>query len=1838
MATDLTNTRISDGYGQLLHADGGLTATEDIIYDGDGTASVLKIGTASASINDGAYDFDIASHDGSNGLKLGGTLVTSSAAELNYVDITTLGTSQASKAVTVNSSGDLIVPDSDKFKFGAGSDMQLYHDGSNSYITNATGALKLATETSGIVVTIGHTTSETTVADNLTVTGNTSVGGNLTVTGTSTFNGGTITLGDAASDTIAFGGTITGNLVFEGSTSDAHELTLSAGDPAGDVTVTLPVSTDTLVGKATTDTLTNKTLTTPVIAEIDSGSTITLDATTDIVLDAGGADVFLKDDGTTYGSLTNSSGNLIIKSGTTTAATFSGANVTLAGTVGSGAITSTGAVQGTVVTATTGFAPDAQDGAYLGTSSLQFSDLFLADEAVVAFGDDGDVTLTHVHNTGLLLTDDSGVGTTQLQFGDSGTYIYQKADGHLGLVGDTEIDISATTIDINGAVAFDGALTGITNITLSGTLSDGNYTFDTSGNVSGLGTVGSGAITSSGVVTGTGFTIGSAVINEAELETIDGVTAGTVAASKAVVVDSDKDIGTFRNLTIDGVFTDGNYTFDTSGNVTGLGTVASGAITSSGVITGTTIEATGDTSSSDNAAIGYTSAEGLILTGQGSTNDVTIKNDADTDVITIATGGTAVDVVGDLTAGTLNADGDTSAGDNAAIGYTSAEGLILTGQGSTSDVTLKNDADGTVFTVPTGTDDILFPDSAKGMWGASSDMQLYHDGSNSYITNSQGALKVATESSGIAITLGHGTSEVTVADNLTVTGDLTVSGTTTTVSSSTLTIGDSLIKLAQGYTGSAYDQGIVFTRGDGSSSNTQNMAFIYDESADGFATIKAATEAGTTAGNITVTDYMPLRVGALTADDASTFTSTISAATGSTIGNLTLANGSITDSSGAIDFGNETLTTSGVITGGGFTIGSAAILEAELEILDGAAVTTTELNIIDGDTSATGTTLVAADRVVVNDNGTMVQVAMSDFETFMESNLDTLGSVTSLGTLTALTVDDVAINGKVITMTGSTSDTAVFTAGTNGTLSIVTTDANAAAANIQITADGTVDIDSAGVLTLDSGAAINIEPASGSAILLDGTISVDAGVVTGATSITSTAFVGDITGDVTGNTSGTAATVTTAAQTNITSLGTLTALQVDYINANASTLTITDSSDTGDLASIAVTTHGATTLTTTDDDATAAHLTFDADGNITLDSATGIVTMEDGGTEVLRLTEGNSGDVTVKLVTNAKDLIFTDNGDAEGFRISDGAAGVKVAGTIDLGHATDTTIARSGSGAITVEGNQVYLAGGTDVPVADGGTGASSLTANGVLIGNGTSAVSAVDLSTKGHILIGDGSGNPSALSVGSNDYVLTADSGEATGTKWASLSSAAITTSSNADSTTNTVVLYNGTGGTSVDSSGNLTFDGSTLTVTGDAVVTDDLTLNSDSAVFNMGDGNDFTMTHDGTTGITLAATPISINSTGDLTLDSSTDIVLDSAGGNFEFKDSGTTQLTVDVNTTAGDIDVNLDVDGDDLVFNAHGGAEIIRFQDNGNVSIGHTGDILTGQDTASTKLTIYDADDDEPAILEIAGNDTTDNAVLGAIKFCNNDNADATNNDADGKQVAIIDSVVETDDSNAGDDSGAHIRFFTKPLAGTVAQRGVINSEGNWGLGVTTPSTRLDVRGNNQVGYMIFMHNQGDDANRYGIKSQAGANDGSGTTYYFNASDGNGDNTGMLQTVSGTFALADTSDVRLKKDIVDTSIDGLDSVNAMKVRDFKWKKNDISVTAGFIANELKEVCPHVVSGEADAMESYEAEYDEDGEITKEAGERIKAMTVSRDLLVPVLVKAIQELSAKVEALENA
>ena len=91
-------------------------------------------------------------------------------------DVKLFGATSGSYALWDESADSLLLTDSTPIKIGDAQDLTLYHDGSNSYITNAVGALKIATETSGIALTIGHTTSETTIADNLTVTGNVGIG------------------------------------------------------------------------------------------------------------------------------------------------------------------------------------------------------------------------------------------------------------------------------------------------------------------------------------------------------------------------------------------------------------------------------------------------------------------------------------------------------------------------------------------------------------------------------------------------------------------------------------------------------------------------------------------------------------------------------------------------------------------------------------------------------------------------------------------------------------------------------------------------------------------------------------------------------------------------------------------------------------------------------------------------------------------------------------------------------------------------------------------------------------------------------------------------------------------------------------------------------------------------------------------------------------------------------------------------------------------------------------------------------------------------------------------------------------------------------------------------------------------------------------------------------------------------------------------------------------------------------------------------------------------------------------------------------------------------------
>ena len=451
--------------------------------------------------------------------------------------------------------------DNSQLKVGADTDLQIYHDGTNSYIANKTGALKIATETSGIAITIGHTTSEVTIADNVTVTGNINVGGTLTFVDGSIaiadldIDGGTDigaaivdadlfivddgaggtnrktaasrlltyamagTLSEAAQTNITSLGTLTA-LTVDDVAVDAKSITMTGSSSD---TAVITAGTNGTLSIVTTDAAAaaaNIQITADGTFEVDA-TTITLDSAGDIILDADGGDVFVKDAGTTFGSLTNTSGNLIIKSGTTTAATFSGANVTFAGTVGSGAITSTGIVTGTAFTAGSAVLAEAElellDGLTAGTaiaSKVVTTDanidttgqrnLTISGEIDAATGDFSGAVDVAGATTVVALTA-SGLVTAGAKIDMNGTELILDADADTSITADTD-----DQIDIRIAGADDFTFTANDFTALSGSvISTDNINETTSGSgvtIDGV-LLKDGNITMSGLAAGSGITL-----------------------------------------------------------------------------------------------------------------------------------------------------------------------------------------------------------------------------------------------------------------------------------------------------------------------------------------------------------------------------------------------------------------------------------------------------------------------------------------------------------------------------------------------------------------------------------------------------------------------------------------------------------------------------------------------------------------------------------------------------------------------------------------------------------------------------------------------------------------------------------------------------------------------------------------------------------------------------------------------------------------------------------------------------------------------------------------------------------------------------------------------------------------------------------------------------------------------------------------------------------------------------------------------------------------------------------------------------------------------------------
>ena len=289
-------------------------------------------------------------------------------------------------------------------------------------------------------------------------------------------------------------------IVFEGATADGYETTLTLTDPTADRTITLPNVTGnvTVSGNpvsADGEALGSASLEWSDLYIADGGviyfgddqeivlthvhnSGIRL-SDSDKMLFGAGDDLQIYHDGSNSYISEEGTGQLYIRSNYISFTNAAGTE-TMLFTDDDGAVSlsydnsaklATSSAGGTLTgtwEVTTALVPDASDGAALGTTALEWSDLFLADGAVINFGDDQDVTLTHVADTGLLLN-----STRQLQFNDASQYISGASATKMDIRATDEIELTSTLVDVVGALTVSGTTT------LNGALVLGDAAADT---------------------------------------------------------------------------------------------------------------------------------------------------------------------------------------------------------------------------------------------------------------------------------------------------------------------------------------------------------------------------------------------------------------------------------------------------------------------------------------------------------------------------------------------------------------------------------------------------------------------------------------------------------------------------------------------------------------------------------------------------------------------------------------------------------------------------------------------------------------------------------------------------------------------------------------------------------------------------------------------------------------------------------------------------------------------------------------------------------------------------------------------------------------------------------------------------------------------------------------------------------------------------------------------------------------------------------------------------------------------------------------------------------------
>jgi len=571
------------------------------------------------------------------------------------------------------------------------------------------------------------------ISGNLAVGGNLTVAGNATVTGTTTFNGGTLTLGDSASDNVVFGADVDSNIIPDdddtydlGSASQewrnifidgtAHIDTLDV-----DVNATVAGTLD-VTGTTTGTTIAASTAFVPTIADGATLGTASLEFGDLYLGDSGviylGADqdvtlTHIPDTGVRVNSTNkiefndasqfiHGSSATVLSLGATDEIDLTATEIEINGTLdmnGAVDMSSTLAVTGNVT-----MSADATVGDDL---------TLISDAAVLGFGANTDVTLTHVHDTGLLLN-----STMALQFNDASQFINAPSATVLDITATDEIELNATAIDVNGTMDVSGTLgvTGIATFADDIIIGDGK-TIGSASDVDAITIASNGQVTLTQTLIGTALDISGDIdvdgTTNLDIVDIDGAVdmATTLAVAGNVdfngdldvdgttnldVVDIDGAVDMASTLQVDGaITTDG--AFAVANVISSAGSNTSTNITSSMDAVGVKLRNTSDTDGAFAPIDFHNSANTLVArmgaefqdAGDRSTDlffATRVNSGALTEQLRIDSAGAATFTKGATFGASVTAetDTDTSNTGNVTLDYAAHQNFVLTLTGNTT--------------------------------------------------------------------------------------------------------------------------------------------------------------------------------------------------------------------------------------------------------------------------------------------------------------------------------------------------------------------------------------------------------------------------------------------------------------------------------------------------------------------------------------------------------------------------------------------------------------------------------------------------------------------------------------------------------------------------------------------------------------------------------------------------------------------------------------------------------------------------------------------------------------------------------------------------------------------------------------------------------------------------------------------------------------------------------------------------------------------------------------------------------------------------------------------------